>query len=308
MNKKIIITTTINKPTKATLAFCKKKDFDFMIIGDLKTPHEFYYDLEKEFNNVKYLSPENQSKLFPDLSDSIGWNCIQRRSIGFVYAYINNYNIIASVDDDNIPYDHWGENVFVGREAEIDLYDTENLVFDPLSVTNTPHLWHRGYPIELLSTRHKINYLGKFKRKILVQADLWDGDPDIDALARIAFKPEVKYDVKNLYGSVKMSPFNSQNTFLHRDVLKFYMMFPFVGRMDDIWPSYLVQHNFPECITYAPASVYQERNPQNVITNLENEIYGYKNTLNFIKNIKSIEFLIPKNTYKAFLIYQKYFF
>jgi hypothetical protein len=141
-----------------------------------------------------------------------------------------------------------------------------------------------------------------------VQADLWDGDPDIDALARIAFKPEVKYDVKNLYGSVKMSPFNSQNTFLHRDVLKFYMMFPFVGRMDDIWPSYLVQHNFPECITYAPASVYQERNPQNVITNLENEIYGYKNTLNFIKNIKSIEFLIPKNTYKAFLIYQKYFF
>jgi hypothetical protein len=308
MNKKIIITTTINKPTKATLAFCKKKDFDFMIIGDLKTPHEFYYDLEKEFNNVKYLSPQNQSKLFPDLSDSIGWNCIQRRSIGFVYAYINNYNIIASVDDDNIPYDHWGENVFVGREAEIDLYDTENLVFDPLSVTNTPHLWHRGYPIELLSTRHKINYLGKFKRKILVQADLWDGDPDIDALARIAFKPEVKYDVKNLYGSTKMSPFNSQNTFLHRDVLKFYMMFPFVGRMDDIWPSYLVQHNFPECITYAPASVYQERNPQNVITNLENEIYGYKNTLNFIKNITSIEFLIPKNTYKAFLIYQKYFF
>ena len=72
------------------------------------------------------------------------------------------------------------------------------------------------------------------KRKVLAQADLWDGDPDIDAFERIIWKPDCKFSVKNFYGSDNVSPFNSQNTFLHRDLMPWYMMLPGVGRMDDI--------------------------------------------------------------------------
>lgn len=303
----LIVTTTINKPTKATLEFCKKKKFDFLIVGDLKTPHRDYIKLEKKHKNVKYLHPNDQNKLFGKLSKAIGWNCIQRRSIGFVYAYKNNYEIVASVDDDNIPYREWGEEIYVGKEIEIDLYDVKSPVFDPLSVTNTKHLWHRGFPIEYLQKRHKITHLGKKLRKVMVQADLWDGDPDVDAISRITHKPLVKYKKIKPFGSKKISPFNSQNTFLHRDVLKYYMMLPFVGRMDDIWPSYLIQKIFPNTLVYCQASVYQERNPQDVIKNLENEIFGYRNTLKFIKNTNNLKKVLPKNTYKAFKIYQSCF-
>ena len=107
-----IITTTINPPTIATLKFCEiaeKKDFKFVIIGDLKTPHNEYYSLTKKFKNVIYLSPEIQDELYPELSKIIGWKTIQRRNIGFVYAYKNNAEIVATVDDDNIPYDSWGD-------------------------------------------------------------------------------------------------------------------------------------------------------------------------------------------------------
>ena len=46
--KKFIITTTINSPTEATIKFCKiadKKDFQFVIVGDTKTPHDEYHEL-----------------------------------------------------------------------------------------------------------------------------------------------------------------------------------------------------------------------------------------------------------------------
>jgi hypothetical protein len=124
--KKFIVTTTINSPTKATLKFCEiadKKNWTFLIVGDTKTPHDEYRKLEKEFDNVVYLSPESQELHFKKLSDVIGWKSIQRRNIGFVFAYNAGADIIATVDDDNIPYDNWGDNVYVGQEIEIDLYE-----------------------------------------------------------------------------------------------------------------------------------------------------------------------------------------
>ena len=74
----------------------------------------------------------------------------QRRNIGFIEAYNLGADVIATVDDDNIPYENWGQNLYVGLETECDHYEAENGVFDPLSVTNSNFLWHRGYPVELI--------------------------------------------------------------------------------------------------------------------------------------------------------------
>jgi hypothetical protein len=83
--KKYIITTTINEPTEATIKFCEiadKKDFTFVIVGDTKTPHQSYVDLTEKYNNVIYLNPEAQDRLYPELSEVIGWKTIQRRNVG----------------------------------------------------------------------------------------------------------------------------------------------------------------------------------------------------------------------------------
>jgi len=149
---------------------------------------------------------------------------------------------------------------------------------------------------------------GKTKRKILVQADLWDGDPDIDAIARLTYKPIVKYDeIRKPYCSNRISPFNSQNTFLSRKVFPYYAVLPYIGRFDDIWGGYLLQHYFPNSVIYNKASVYQERNIQSLITNLEKEIYGYRYNLNFIQNLKNFEDIIPKRTLEFYQLYKDLF-
>jgi len=309
--KKYIITTTINEPTEATVKFCKiadKKDFTFVIIGDTKTPHKSYQNLVDVYNNVVYLTPEQQDELYPDLSKIIGWKTIQRRNIGFVYAYQNGADIVATVDDDNIPYDSWGDNILLGQEIEIDEF--ENLscpYFDAISTTEHNDLWHRGFPIEHLQVKNNIEYKGKVKITPLVQAEFWDGDPDIDAICRLSKKPIVKFKPFEPFTTKQLTPFNSQNTFLHRSVLKHYSVFPYTGRMDDIWGSYVMQHHFPNSVIFAKASVYQARNPQDLVRNLENEVIGYRNTLQLLDNIKDYWGLLPDKTVEYFNIYQTYF-
>jgi hypothetical protein len=307
--KKYIVTTTINEPTIATKKFCKiaaEKDFIFVIVGDTKTPHESYRKLENP--NVIYLPPVQQEELYKELSDTIGWKSIQRRNIGFVYAYDQGADIIATIDDDNIPYDSWGDNILVGQDIEIDLFShkTSN-VFDPISPTNHNDLWHRGYPIELVPNKNNIEYKGKTTRKILIQADFWDGDPDIDALCRLSKMPVCKFDKFNPFGSNQIAPFNSQNTFLSREVIPYYAVLPHAGRMDDIWGAYIVQHYFPNSVVYNKATVYQDRNEQDLVTNLENEVIGYRNTLNLINDLKNFTNYLPKASLKFWDVYIKQF-
>ena len=301
MNK-YIVTTTINPPTLATIKYSRKEDWTLIVVGDTKTPHYEYENL-----NCIYLSPEYQEKTYPELSDTIGWKSIQRRNIGFVEAYNRGADIVATVDDDNIPYDSWGTNVVVGETVEIDFYDTHLGVFDPLSVTEHNQVWHRGYPIELVPFRKEVTYGGKLKRKVLVQADLWDGDPDIDAMARLSIKPTVKFGVQDAYGSTSISPFNSQNTFLARDVIPYYSVFPHVGRMDDIWGGYVLQYYFPNSVIYNKASVFQDRNVQDLITNLEKEIMGYRKTSELIRSLPDWQSIVPKETLASWDAYRRCF-
>jgi hypothetical protein len=308
MNK-FIVTTTINKPTEATLKYCKlanEKNWKLIIVGDTKTPHEEYIRLNKTFGQcVEYLTPEFQTSEYKDISDVIGWKTIQRRNVGFIHANKNGAEIVATVDDDNIPYDNWGDEIYLNKEVEVDLYENTSVnVFDPLSVTNNNTLWHRGYPIEYLNVKNNVLYKGKTKVMPLIQSDLWDGDPDIDAMARLSFKPMVKFDTTKPFASLQISPFNSQNTFIHKLALKHYAVWPYIGRMDDIWGGYYVQKMLGTgSVIYNKATVYQDRNKQDLIRNLENEIIGYRNTLEFIKDTNINAGYISDNTRKFLDLY-----
>ncbi len=300
-----VVTTTINEPTLATKKFAKialKKGYNFIVVGDKKTPHASYQKMEGVF----YLHPDLQEKKYKNLSDSIGWNTIQRRNLGFVEAYNKGAEIISTVDDDNIPYDTWGENLYINKEVECDFYNHSSGFFDPLSVTQHNQVWHRGYPIEHVPNRLNYEYKGKKYFAPLIQADLWDGDPDIDAMARLALKPIVKFsDSLKPFSSNNFSPFNSQNTFLSREVLPYYFVLPHVGRMDDIWGAYIVQHYFPNSVIYNQATVYQDRNEQDLIKNLENEIFGYRTTLKLLEDISNWRKYLPEQTLRFVDLYQK---
>lgn len=283
--KKAIVTTTINPPTKALIKFAEiatSDDWHMFIVGDQKTPHEDYKEFCSKYECATYITPEDQEEISKELSDLIGWNCIQRRNFGIIAAYKWGADIIATIDDDNIPYPQWGKNVRLGEEFGVSEFKTESIVFDPLSVS-FPNIWHRGFPIELIAER-SLKKPQQKKRRVLVQADLWDGDPDVDAIGRIAYRPNVKFNPTMMkYASNVAGPFNSQNTFLHREIIPDYFLFPHIGRMDDIWASYVVQRFHPNSVVYAKASVVQERNEHNLYKDLVNEMLGYEHTLDFIK-------------------------
>jgi hypothetical protein len=77
--------------------------------------------------------------------------------------------------------------------------------------------------------------------------------------------------------------------------------------MDDIWGAYVMQYHFPNSVLFNKATVYQARNPQDLVKNLENEVIGYRNTLNLLNNLKDYMSLLPEKTVEYFNIYQKYF-
>lgn len=300
--KKIIVTTTINFPTEAMKKYVAMKDWKVIVVGDIKTPHDEYKKLE-----CIYLSPEYQEEHYKEISDVIGWKTIQRRNIGFIEAYKRGADIVATVDDDNIPYDNWGKEILIGKKVEVDCWDSQLDVIDPLQATNNKQLWHRGYPIHLIKHRHNIEYVGKKTIVPLVQANLWDGDPDIDSILRLSESPIVKFDNIKPYCFNKLSPFNSQNTFLSRTVIPYYTVLPFVGRMDDIWGGYLIQSIFKDSIVYAEATVYQKRNEQDLVKNLENEILGYRFTKEFVKELRLETDYIPEKTRLFYKLYRSYF-
>lgn len=302
--KKVIVTTTIYPPSKAILAFQQMRDWELIVVGDKKTPRDYHLD------RGIYISPEEQEKYDPLLSDAIGWNSIQRRNFGFLWAKDMKADIIATVDDDNIPLPGWGENLLLDREIEVNFYETDLPVFDPIGATNYPHLWHRGYPLELIPKR---DYSRKSRRRVRVdiQADFWNGDPDIDAFCRIVHAPECQFDPAAFpMASNRPSPFDSQNTFLPARLLRDYFVFPHVGRMDDIWPSYYVQA-LGNNVVFTQPSVYQERNVHDLLRDLRNEYIGYENNLNLVRDVakkpESILAHIPGRTAWAFQLYQRHF-
>ena len=302
--KKVIVTTTINKPTKAIKLFERMSDWELVVIGDKKTPSDY------KLSRGHYVSPEAQEKYDKPLSDAIGWNCIQRRNFGLLWAHDMEADIIAVVDDDNIPYEKWGNNLLVGKESKIKTYDPEINVFDPIGATNYKHLWHRGFPIQYLQKR---SYEKSFEKIINpdIQADFWNGDPDIDAICRMEHSPECNFNSSCFpFTSTKIAPFNSQNTFLSKRCLKDYFLFPHVGRMDDIWAAYYVQSKGYK-VLFNAASVYQERNPHDLTKDMKKEYLGYENNINLINELiqdpESIYSYLPGKSIRAFELYKRHF-
>jgi hypothetical protein len=303
--KKIIVTTTINSPTKAIHKFESMSDWELVVIGDLKTPKD--YKLQRGI----YVTPEEQEKYDKELSDAIGWNCIQRRNFGLLWAHDLKADIVAVVDDDNIPYGGWGENLFIGEATETNYYETELPAFDAVGATNHKNIWHRGYPLQLIPQR---DYSIKSKKQIVadIQADFWNGDPDIDAICRMEHAPECTFEEKFFPISAnKLSPFNSQNTFIKGSLLKDYFLFPHVGRMDDIWASYYVQAKNKSKVVFGKASVYQERNPHDLVKDMKQEYIGYENNLKIVQELPldadAILKYLPERSVLAFNLYKKHF-
>ena len=145
-----IVTTTINKPTKALKLFSKKKNCTLIVALDKKTP-------EFKLKNSIILTTNYQEKKWERLSKLIGWNSIQRRNFAILKAYEMSKNdkdaLIVLIDDDNIPYPDYFKEIYVNKKIKINEIFINKKYFDPIGYTNYKDLWHRGYPLEFIHNR-----------------------------------------------------------------------------------------------------------------------------------------------------------
>ncbi len=301
--KKIIVTTTINAPTEAIEKFDAHADYELIVIGDRKTPANYF------LKRGHYFSPEDQEKMFPRLSDLLGWNCIQRRNIGFLIALQMGADIIVTVDDDNIPTDKWGSNLLIGNKVNVKNYTKSGTIFDPIGATNYPNLWHRGFPIQMVNDRTYHDH-SQVTLTPKIQAGFWNGDPDVDAACRMIYKPDCQFDDSCFpFSSSAISPFNSQNTFIARELMPNYFMFTGIGRLDDIWGAYYLQAVTGERPVFSEATVRQDRNVHDLTKDFSLEIIGYEKTKSMVESIQenadNFFRFIPGYSVAAYLEYKK---
>lgn len=302
-----IITTTINVPTllRDYLADAQEHGHVVKIIvaGDRKTPAEvpaYCAELQRAFGSeVLYMGVDAQEEYlhqFPRLATFLPWNSVQRRNVAILKAYEEGFSTIITIDDDNYlsEKNFLGGHQQVGSICDIDCINADHGWFNNCHFLRDVHgreFFARGYPV-----RERRRTSREFRRergrgKIVVNGGLWLGDPDIDAVTRLAAPIDAtEYVCEGNFALAvgTWCPFNSQNTALARDVIPAYFLSPHVGRFDDIWASYIVKHcadHFGDFISFGHPLVRQNRNAHNLWHDLDLERLGMQWTEAFCASI-----------------------
>jgi hypothetical protein len=290
--KKIIIITTINVPNNLYdfRKLDRQKSWDYLVVGDKKTNHNEVSRICREVHG-EYLSPDDQDKFGFLHSSALGWNCIERKNIGYLYALKEHYDIVGTIDDDNYPTDGWFESISLGPQQS-DVISSDNGWFNPAEFANPPYKL-RGFPIANFHTQPKTSIKTE-SVTVGVQAGLVVGDPDIDAISRIVNNPTITSYSKLDFCLDKgtMCPYNTQNTILDSFILPANMMWPDCGRYSDIFASYVGQviaWKYGFLVKHGNPLAHQERNEHNLLLDLEQEILGMKVQESFFRALRDIE-------------------
>ena len=317
---KIAITlTTIFKPLviEDYLKNIKKydhKNLEIIVVEDKKTPSgvkEFCEGLEKKYNiPVRYLDLKFQKDYlikYPDLDKYLPFNSFARRNIADLYAYEKGFNIIIRVDDDNCPLedDFVGIHSLVGKKLKASVISSKNgwynICEQLVDMDNIP-FYPRGFLYNMRWQKSEIK-THQDNLKVVLNAGLWLGDPDVDAITRLCKRINaVKY--KETFGKNFIlhkntwCPINTQNTSYCSEIIPASLVLPNVGRYDDIWSGYLLRKivdHMNHYISYGRPLIFQKRNDHNLWDDLNKEINGNIFTKHLIEVLKLIN--LTKSSY-----------
>ena len=320
--KTAIVTTTINVP-EFFEDYCRdfarhgRKDVVFVVVADKKTPAEAQKYCERLPNlhpgvAMEYFSvPRQQEYLgrFPELSDYLPYNSVQRRNIGMLYAYELGCEVIVTVDDDNyvLEPDLLKAHLTVGSEHRLKSYSSPLGWMNPcqfLTMVPSFPIYHRGFP---MSKRFIENTVveGHRSGRVVVNVGMWLGDPDVDAWLRMTAPVEAtRWNCTENFalGLGTWAPFNSQQTAVARELIPAYFLNPNAGRFDDIWGSFIlhrIANHFGDLISYGSPVVShrQKRSLASLWRDIEDERMGVLLTDKFEKLLRDVK--LTASTYEG---------
>ena len=262
MIKVSLVTTTINYPkllleyAKDFSKYNKKENIELIIIiaGDKKTPvktKQLAESITKKYKiNCEYLDEKKQNKFlknFKILKNFLELNSVQRRNLAILKSLQEKCDLIITIDDDNFLktknfiQSHLS-NIKKNRGKVVNSYSNWFNICHFLNEKSNNNFFHRGFPISKKRLKNNFQLSKKKNFRIAANAGLWLNDPDVDAITRLSQKIKVNsYKLNENFhlGPKVWSPFNSQNTALIAESIPAYFLSPHVGRMDDIYASYI---------------------------------------------------------------------
>jgi len=272
------VVTTINKPTKAIEELYGKFGNNLIIVGDKKTPQDWSYKTILPINEeLKLYAPQNH---------------YARKNLGYLNAIKNNAKLIYDTDDDNIPNEAWN----IRSEDVVSVDAVGKGWFNAYKVFLDSNIWPRGFSLKNLKESVIVSQ-NKTIKNSSIQQGLADGEPDVDAIWRLAIQSEPTIFTKNV--SVSMNegawcPFNSQSTWWFPKAFPLmYLPVNASFRMTDIWRSFIAQRCLREIgefvVFHSPSEVYQDRNEHDLIADFKDETEGYLKNHLIVEILDSLE-------------------
>jgi len=290
LNKKVtatLVITSINKPNNVIKKFqilSKKKNIDFILVADKKTP-KFKYK-----NYLNFLSIKFQKKLPYKICKKIPFNSYSRKNVGYLYAMHKGIKKIYETDDDNYPR----ENFFSQDIYKLNHYKIKENGFINIYkyfLNNNIDIWPRGLPLsELNSSKKSLIKKKKITNKFSIIQRLCNKNPDVDAIYRLMNKKiNIKFaENKSFFVNNKSYvPFNSQNTTWNHEVFPLmYLPTHCTMRATDIWRSYIgtyIMNKLNLKILFTSPTVHQDRNYHDLYKDFDLEISVFRDVKKLVK-------------------------
>lgn len=269
--KKFIVITSIFPPTKAVKKYSLFKEYQIVVVADLKTPSNWKY------KNVDFISVEKQKKMPYKIIKYLPYNHYCRKMVGYLYAIEHGAEIIVDTDDDNIPLSIWNLYSFTGLYQTI---SSKSKFINTYKLFTQQHIWPRGFPLQHINSKQVIN-TAKQKMNVGIWQGLADNDPDVDAIYRMTNNKPCYFNKNSplVLQKGNVCPFNSQNTAITKDLFPLLYLPGYVTfRFTDILRGLIAQpimwlNNYH--LGFTSATVIQERNTHNYLNDFEEEIPCY---------------------------------
>lgn len=267
-----------------------------IVIPDRKTPASLFRTVDamaRDGFDIACPDLERQTKLLdrwgaPEFFVPVDSD--NRRNLGYAIAWADGHDVIVSIDDDNIPLspEFFDEHGVVDQDAVSTTSVSsstgwfnccEMLLCEPNGI------YPRGFPYNKRTPA--VVETQEVTVPVAINAGLWLGDPDVDALTRIVLSPEVLQPASDplVLAADTYCPVNSQNTAVRHAAIAAYY-FPRMGnvvdgltfdRFGDIFSGVFVQacaKHLGHAVRFGGPYVRHDRNEHDLLADLRSELPG----------------------------------
>lgn len=272
------VITTIQPPTPAVRALGERLTpfgAPMYIVGDRKGPFDY------ALPGCRFLSLTDQLNGPFDLARALPVGHYTRKNVGYLAAIAAGAECIYETDDDNAPMPGWTTR---GRRTPA-VSTSDSGWVNVYRCFSGLRIWPRGLPLDALTA--------SFAQPVAletaptscyapIQQGLANGSPDVDAIWRLVFDLDVRFDDRSSVAlpAGAYCPFNSQSTWWWPEAYPLlYLPSHCSFRMTDIWRSFIAQRCVWELgakLVFHAAEVVQDRNVHNLMRDFQDEIPGYE--------------------------------